>query len=88
MIFGGNGLLDSDVVLYDLLALRIIYPCDYFHEFRQFFQNYISVFLKVTNYTHCLFQDWIKWYIGLRCEVRACLRAPSREATLIKYHIL
>src|SRR6267142_2290984 len=57
--FGGNGSLDLKVILSDLLAFRMVYPPKYFCDLTQLFQNNMSVFLKVTNYTHCLSQAWI-----------------------------
>jgi len=54
--FGADGSLDINIVLSDLLMFRIIYPPKYFCNFTQLFQNNISVFSKVSNYTHCLSQ--------------------------------
>ena len=54
--FEGNGSLDLKVVLSDLLAFRMVYSPKYFCDFTQLFQNNMSVFLKVTNHTHCVSQ--------------------------------
>jgi len=48
----GNGSLDLNIVLSDLLVFRMVYLSNYFHDFTQLFQNNIFVFPKVTNLSY------------------------------------
>jgi len=48
----GNGSLDLNIVLSDLLVFRMVYSPKYVCDFKQLFQFNTSVFPKVTNYIH------------------------------------
>jgi len=46
----GNGSLDLNIVLSNLLVFKMVYLLKYFCDFIQLFQNNISVFLKVLQW--------------------------------------
>jgi len=69
----GNGSLDLNIVLSDLLVFRMAYPPKYFCNSIQLFQNNISAFPKVTNYT-----------VRIACAVASETSQRRRTCTLAR----